>query len=182
MLMLLNGTHWNKPTLSAIYKTLRNYIIMKKLLTTAFALLITAIAFAQVTKIPTAITPTKIVNCNCSDLKITAYLYKDGGTTNYIIRLDYFNNKTKACTPILKTLNLNRGGSDLITVPLAALELVNASNGRFIYRVKRNQLRDELLTTLQYSMSYTMDYGLLAVKNCPKGNQRVMLEAGEPIL
>lgn len=153
---------------------------MKKIMITAMALFISAISMAQVKPTSTS-TNAELTKCNCGDLKVNVYLYKESGTTNYIARLDYFNNRTSKCTPVLKTLNIHRGGADMITVPLSALELINASNGKFIYRIKRAQLRTDLLLNVEYVLRYAIDYGII-LKPCPVVNKTVKLEEGEPIL
>ena len=147
----------------------------------AILLFISIISFAQVKTTPATLNPA-LTRCNCADLKVTAYLYKEPGTRNYIIRLDYFNSKTTSCTPILKTLNIHRGTSNINTVPLSSFTKLPSSKGRFIYRITPDQLRTELLSTIEYVINYTIDYGSVALKTCPVVNQRVKLEDGEPIL
>ncbi|WP_231490973.1 hypothetical protein [Pedobacter sp. Leaf170] len=112
---------------------------MKKLITTVLALGISVISFAQV-RVNDRVGPVPPkLTCNCSDLKVNVYLYKETGTTNYIVRLDYFNNKSNACTPTVNTLGIFRGGSEsLIRVPLAELEKTS-SRGVILYRIKPAQ-------------------------------------------
>ncbi len=154
---------------------------MKKIITTALALFVSAVSFAQV-KPNAATTNAALLKCNCADLNVKAYLYKEAGTTSYFVRLDYFNNKTASCTPVLKTLNITRGAANTITVPLSALEKMRSNSGVLIYRVKRDQLRAELVNTVDYAIKYTINYGSIVLKPCPIVSQTVKLEDGEPIL
>lgn len=154
---------------------------MKKIITTALMLFISVISFAQVRTTPITTNPV-LVKCNCADLKINAYFYKDGSSPNYIIRLDYFNNKSTGCVPVLTALNFTRGGSNYITVPLSALQVLSSNRGVLMYRVTPSQMRAALVLNDNYIIRYTLSYGSVALKTCPSAFKEVKLESGEPIL
>jgi hypothetical protein len=155
---------------------------MKKLTTTALALVISVFSFAQVKLNSATTNVASLQKCNCTDLKATAYLYKEAGTTNYLLRLAYFDNKTTACTPVLRTLNIVRGGTPMIRIPFTSLDLVTSTKSLIIYRVKPSQLISVLNTTAAYVIRYAFDYGLIKLNSCATVNQPARLEEGEPIL